>query len=431
MRTTVLSALTSLALFLAPAPTQAGTGGICCDPWTDLGDALSGTHGAPLLEGTGSLAGNTLATLSLTNALENAPVFVVMGLTNISVPFKGGVLVPSPDFLLVQNTDSAGNLDLVAQWPSGLLPGTVAYFQDWVIDPAGPAGFAASNAILGATPNPPVSGSFPANWISGTDCGGDPKVQVEMYNADTFILRQSMCTNFEGPFLYLFFGEDKVLMLDSGAGNIPIAEVVDDVINDWLVAAGKTSIELVVGHTHSHGDHIAGDAPLMTLPNTTVVGTSTNAVINFYGFNDWPNDQVTYDLGGRVLDIVAIPGHHSSHIAVYDRETAILVTGDTLYPGFLFINGAVSQGNFVTYKNSIQRLVDFTADKPVTWVMGTHVEMTAVPGVAYPYGTSEQPNERLIQLDRSHLLELHQAVQLMGSNPVTEVHDDFIIQPSN
>jgi len=377
------------------------------------------------------LAGNTLVTLSLSNALENAPVFVVIGLAGLSAPFKGGVLVPSLDFLVTGATDGAGNLDIAAKWPGGLLPGTDAYFQEWIVDGAGPSGLSASNAILGTTPNPPVSGAFPSSWISGTDCANDPEVQVEMYNANTFILRQSMCTNFEGPFMYLFFGDDKVLMLDSGAGNIPIADVVGNVISQWLLAAGKTSIELVVAHTHGHGDHIAGDAQLMSLPNTTVVGTSTNAVINFFGFSNWPNDQVTFDLGGRVLDIVAIPGHQNAHIAVYDRETALLVTGDTLYPGFLFIFGAVSQGNFTKYQDSLQRLVDFMADKPIAWVMGTHVEMTATPGVAYPYGTSVQPDERVLQLDRSHLIELNQAVQAMGSNPVTQVHDDFIIQPSN
>ena len=219
-------ALILLAMLLHAGAARAGSGGICCDPWTDLGESLPGIYGAPLLEGTGSLAGNTLVTLSLSNALENAPVFVVIGLTSLSAPFKGGVLVPSLDFLVTQATDGAGNLDIVAKWPGGLLPGTDAYFQEWVVDGAGPAGFSASNAILGTTPNPPVSGAFPSDWISGTDCANDPEVQVEMYNANTIILRQSMCTNFEGPFMYLFFGDDKVLMLDSGAGNIPIAGVV-------------------------------------------------------------------------------------------------------------------------------------------------------------------------------------------------------------
>jgi glyoxylase-like metal-dependent hydrolase (beta-lactamase superfamily II) len=128
--------------------------------------------------------------------------------------------------------------------------------------------------------------------------------------------------------------------------------------------------------------------------------------------------------------VLAIPGHQEASIAVYDRETALLLTGDTLYPGFLFISGAISGGNFAKYKASTQRMVDFIADKPVAWVLGTHVEMKAVPFTAYPYGTNFQPLERDLQLGRQHLLELNAAVQAMGGSPSVQTHADFIIQPS-
>src|SRR5687768_977690 len=56
-------------------------------------------------------------------------------------------------------------------------------------------------------------GSLPAAWIrGGPDCGEEPDIQVHRYGASTFILRQSLCTSFEAPFLYLLFGEDRVLL---------------------------------------------------------------------------------------------------------------------------------------------------------------------------------------------------------------------------
>jgi hypothetical protein len=61
--------------------------------------------------------------------------------------------------------------------------------------------------------------------------------------------------------------------------------------------------------------------------------------------------------------------------------------------------------------------------------MGTHIEMTSTPGVAYPYGTTYQPNEHDLQLGLDVLVELNAAVQAMGGNPVYQVHDDFIIVP--
>ncbi|MHC5211898.1 MAG: MBL fold metallo-hydrolase [Planctomycetota bacterium] len=411
-----------LGLVLVPCAFAGG------DAWTDLGQALPGAGGAPLLDGSGSLAGGTLATLTLTGAASSAPATLVIGLSELSVPFKGGTMVPQTDVLLPFTTDGAGELTLSANWPAALPPGTQVWFQWWITDGGAPVGLAASNALLGTVPEPPVPGSFPADWVHG-DCP-EPGIQVHAYDANTYILRQSMCTNFEGPFIYLLFGEDKVLQLDTGAGGVPIGNTVYGLIDDWLLAQGKASIELVVAHTHSHGDHTAGDGQFSGQPDTTLVGTSTNAVKAFWGWSDWPNDVVSYDLGGRVVDVLAIPGHQEASIAVYDRETALLLTGDTLYPGFLFIFGAISGGNFAKYQASIQRLVDFVADKPVAWVLGTHIEMTATPFVAYPYGTSFQPLERVLQLNRHHLKELNTAVQAMGGSPVQQAHADFIIQPS-
>lgn len=419
----VLAAALALALAHPAAALPAG------DPWTDLGQSLAGASGAPLLTGSGSLAGGTTATLLLSNAKPLAPTLLVVGLSALNAPFKGGVMVPQLTLTLNLSTGAGGSIQSSSIMPN-LPAGAQFWIQYWVQDATGPAGFTASNALLGTIPQPPTPGVFPSDWIYGT-CATDPPIQIHAYNENTYILRQTKCTNFEGPFIYLLFGQDKVLELDTGAGGIPIQATVQGIINDWLVAHGQASIQLIVAHTHGHGDHIAGDSQFIGKPNTTLVGTSQASVAAFFGFTSWPNDIVTYDLGGgRVLDVLAIPGHQSAHIAVYDRDTAILLTGDTLYPGFLFISGAVSQGNFAKYQASIQRLVDFTASRPVKWVLGTHVEMKSTPFQSYPYGTTFQPLEHDLQLTRQHLLELNAAVQAMGSSPHVETHADFVIQPS-
>lgn len=59
----------------------------------------------------------------------------------------------------------------------------------------------------------------------------------------------------------------------------------------------------------------------------------------FFGIAHWPEEIVPYDLGGRVLDIISIPGHDVNSIAVYDRQTGVLLTGDSLYPGRVYVNG--------------------------------------------------------------------------------------------
>jgi hydroxyacylglutathione hydrolase len=274
-------------------------------------------------------------------------------------------------------------------------------------------------------------GTFPAQWIfGGPGCapppGGDPSIQVHQYNENTYILRQSLCTNFEGPFVYLLFGQTKVLMQDTGASNVPMAATVYGIINQWLAAHKQASIQLIVTHSHAHGDHIFCDGQFNGQPNTTVVGTSVTAVQNFFGITSWPTQIVTYDLGGgRVLDVIPIPGHHPAHIALYDRDTDILFTGDTLYPGRLYIS------SFSQYMASIQRLVGFTQTpgKPICHVLGTHIEMSNVPGDDYPIGSTYHPNEHPLGLGLEHLLELNAAIIAMQAAPHIEVHDEFIIWP--
>ncbi len=387
----------------------------------DLGQALPGSAGTPTLSASGSLIGGTHYTLAFDNAAANSPAYLVFGQSQLDLPLGGGILVPFPNQIAGPvDTGPSGSFAGEFRWPLGLPAGQVDLWQIWILDAAAPSGLAATNALQSTTPIQ-TGGSFPDDWIYGGNCATDPLIQVHRYNEDTYILRQSMCTNFEGPFLYLLFGEDKVLLEDTGAGGIPVAATVYAIIDAWLLEQGRASIELVVCHSHGHGDHVQGDSQFIGQPNTTVVGTSTAAVSNFFGFAS-VEDIVTYDLGGRVLDVLRIPGHHPSHIAFYDRNTALLLTGDSLYPGFIFLSSAT----WNTYRDSIARLRDFVEDKPVAWVLGTHVEMKSTPFQAYPYGTDNQPEERDLQLEKKHLFELDDALDLLPT-ATTQVHADFII----
>jgi len=49
----------------------------------------------------------------------------------------------------------------------------------------------------------------------------DPKIQVHAGDPHTFILRQSKAVSYEAPFLYLFCGNDRALLLDTGATREP------------------------------------------------------------------------------------------------------------------------------------------------------------------------------------------------------------------
>lgn len=266
----------------------------------------------------------------------------------------------------------------------------------------------------------PRTGSLPRQWRpAGPKCTEVPDFEVREYNEDFFILRQSGCTNPEKPFLFLLFGTSKALLLDTGAGNVDVARAVQA-----LLSARSTSVtSLVVAHSHAHGDHIAGDADLAKLSRTTVIGTNVNAVKSFFGITQWPTQTVSFDLGGRVLDIIPIPGHEASSIAVYDRQTGILLTGDTLYPGRLYVQDQAA------YADSITRLVSFCAKRPIAHILGTHIEQSATPFVDYPVGTTFQPDEHVLELGYAHLLELDAAIRSMSGTLVKTAFRDFTLVP--
>lgn len=265
---------------------------------------------------------------------------------------------------------------------------------------------------------------FPSRWIDGTS-EEEPHSQVQRYDADTYVLRQSIRTNFEGPFLYLLFGNDRALLLDSGAGGIKIRPLVDAVIARWLKAKKRASIPLIVAHSHGHGDHIAGDEEFLARPDTVVVGTSPQAVAAFFDIESWPQGIAAFDLGKRVLDIIPTPGHQPAHIMIFDRRTRVLLSGDALYPGRLYF----ARDRLEEYRGSIDRVVDFTRSRNVTWVLGAHIEMTSTPKRDYKMGAESHPNERALELPYSRLIELQQALHQMAEKPQREAHDDFIIYP--
>ncbi|RYE71134.1 MAG: hydrolase glyoxylase, partial [Oxalobacteraceae bacterium] len=90
--------------------------------------------------------------------------------------------------------------------------------------PTSIAGAAAGVAATKPAPidfksNLPAKGDFPKRWICGSpSCMDniDPPVQVHWYNPHTAILRQNKTYSYEAPFAPLYFGNDRVLLLDEG-----------------------------------------------------------------------------------------------------------------------------------------------------------------------------------------------------------------------
>ncbi|MGH3446574.1 MAG: MBL fold metallo-hydrolase, partial [Nocardioidaceae bacterium] len=178
-------------------------------------------------------------------------------------------------------------------------------------------------------------------WIHGSQAAKyntDPDIQVHACDEHTYILRQNMAVSYEAPFMFLLFGARRALLLDTGAtaepGFFPLRATVDALVDHWLAAhPHPETYGLLVLHTHSHTDHTSADDQFADRPNTEVVGAKRDIAWPYFGFDGDPESVVELDLGGRVLDCLATPGHHAAAVTYYDRYTKILFTGDTVYPG--------------------------------------------------------------------------------------------------
>ncbi|GGD67202.1 MBL fold metallo-hydrolase [Croceicoccus mobilis] len=262
---------------------------------------------------------------------------------------------------------------------------------------AGPAG---NGPTIDFKSNLPAKGSFPDKWICGSSSlmdNTDPPWQVHWYNEHTAILRQNKAYSYEAPFAPLYFGNDRILLLDEGfvqlRNDCDLRGIVDATIEEWCARNGKNpaAMELLVAFSHLHADHYAAVNQFADRPNTRYMGLTHEEMVGFWGMTNFPEERVTLDLGGREVLIWGSPGHVVSEFAYYDSYTQILYTGDMFYRGRCYISF------WDIWFDSMKRLIDFVDTHPVTHVMGCHVEISN-DDVDYPYGLTYQPDEAPVEM---------------------------------
>ena len=274
-----------------------------------------------------------------------------------------------------------------------------------------------ANATRAAT----VIGDLNVHWQPGAeDCAASPPppLQVHRYNETTFILRQSLCENFEAPLLYLLIGHKRALLIDTGAVEDEAAMPLASTIADLLPQSNGMPFQLLVAHTHRHSDHRAGDAQLAKHLDAEIAPIELEEMVRFYGFNNWPEDTILIDLGGRVVEAIAVPGHMRDHLLFYDPPTGLAFSGDFLLPGRLLVD------DIDAYRASADRAVEYLKDKPVTALLGGHIELDT-SGNVFPRGSTHHLNERALPLTKQDLESLPAALQTF--NGFYSKYPNFII----
>jgi len=268
-------------------------------------------------------------------------------------------------------------------------------------------------------------------WIHGAeDCNKNAQAPIDIFRYDdsSYILRQNKCLSYEAPFIYLIFGTEKVLVLDTGAtkdeAKFPLYQKVKSLIEDRKNTLNDKSLDILVLHSHNHGDHYAGDSQFEGKPSVTLIKPAIESFELFTSHLESNRGELTLDLGNRKLIIITTPGHQEEAITIYDPHTQWLLTGDSFYPGYLYVK------NWREYKQSISKLVSFSQTHEVSLLLGAHIEKGRSAGQFYPVGTIYQPFESPLGLKVNDLLELDS--KLRASSEVREIKaDNFVVLPMN
>jgi hydroxyacylglutathione hydrolase len=183
----------------------------------------------------------------------------------------------------------------------------------------------------------------PAKPDLGAGSMADDYWAVQNIDANTYAIGEPRY--YQANYAYLIVGERRALLFDAGSGTRDITGIV----------ARLTSLPVTVMPSHLHYDHTGGIAPftsiaMIDLPDTRADVTNGKLTPGRYEYlgmidglappsfsvTEWLKPGSSIDLGGRVLQVLHVPGHTRSSVALYDAATHRLFAGDFIYPTTLY-----------------------------------------------------------------------------------------------
>ena len=202
---------------------------------------------------------------------------------------------------------------------------------------------------------------------------------------------------------YLILGKQQAILFDTGMGISDIRAVVDELMKKGGI---NPPLHLIVLNSHTHNDHVGGnwefdtiysmdtdfsrqnakgslaDAQAEIAPGEICGSLPTNFDPAAYRTHPWHisryiHDGETIELGGRVIEVLATPGHTPDAISLFDRAGGLLFTGDTYYPAPIWLYRP--ETDFDAYAKSTERLAKL--EPQVRLVLGAHNVPVAPPAV--------------------------------------------------
>ena len=127
----------------------------------------------------------------------------------------------------------------------------------------------------------------------------------------------------------LFCGAERAALIDTGM-NRPDAR---------QIAESLTDLPIILINTHADRDHISGNCGFDEFYMSPAEEEHYRSQGGKGKLNPIREGDVI-DLGGRPLRIIDIPGHTQGSIAILDEKNRVLVSGDSVQDGNIFMFGA-------------------------------------------------------------------------------------------
>lgn len=150
---------------------------------------------------------------------------------------------------------------------------------------------------------------------------------------------------------WLFAGTEKAALIDTTNFHGDLAGAVRTV----------TDLPVILINSHAHRDHISSNGCFETayMHPDEFEFYAKNAEEGFAAPGSLYDGQII-DLGGQELEVIHIPGHTHGSIALLNRTKRILVSGDTISAGPVFLFD--EEHDYEKYKASLLRLKSCSAD---------------------------------------------------------------------
>jgi len=179
--------------------------------------------------------------------------------------------------------------------------------------------------------------------------------------------------------IYLVIGSEKALLIDTGWGIGDLKEVVSNI----------TSLPLIVVNTHGHPDHVSGGFQFPDIyiheEDVHIIEGCFQEVNRRWAFDNvvngpypegfdseqWIHSKVgniipiksnhKFDLGKKVIEVIALPGHTPGGIALLDKEERVLFSGDSILKGHIWLHIDHSTP-LSTYLSGLKNLQSYMSD---------------------------------------------------------------------